>query len=76
MLIVDSSGPNEHVAGAPSAPPLNLAAQARRSSVHQVIVALSDRRGSMPMNDLLALRLGGIKIEDGTAFLEKISGKM
>ena len=74
--VVDSSGPREPAAGESSGPALNLAGQARQSSVHQVIVALSDRRGSMPMADLLDLRLSGIKIEDGTSFLEKISGKL
>jgi sugar transferase (PEP-CTERM system associated) len=74
--VVDSTWPHEPVPGDSTGPAQNLAAQARRSSVHQVIVALSDRRGSMPMADLLELRLSGIKIEDGTIFLEKISGKM
>lgn len=74
--VVDSIGLHEPAPGDPNGPALNLAAQARRSSVHEVIVALSDRRGSMPMADLLELRLSGIKIEDGTTFLEKISGKM
>lgn len=44
--------------------------------VDRVIVALSDRRGTMPVSELLQLRVRGVKIEDATALLEKISGKL
>jgi sugar transferase (PEP-CTERM system associated) len=48
----------------------------RKRSVDRVIVALSDRRSTMPLDDLLALRLSGIKIQDGTGLLEEISGQV
>jgi sugar transferase (PEP-CTERM system associated) len=51
----------------------NLAAQ---GSVDRIIVALKDRRSAMPVNELLELRLSGIRIEDGTALLEKIFGQV
>ena len=41
-----------------------------------LIVAMKDRRSKMPMNELLELRLRGVRIEDGTAWLEKISGQI
>jgi sugar transferase (PEP-CTERM system associated) len=44
--------------------------------VDRIIVALSDRRGTMPVQDLLDLRLSGIAVEDATALLEKITGKI
>lgn len=44
--------------------------------VERIIVALSDRRGTMPVRDLLDLRLSGIGVEDATALLEKITGKI
>ena len=44
--------------------------------VDRVIVALPDRRGTMPVSELLQLRVRGVKIEDATALLEKISGKL
>lgn len=44
--------------------------------VDRVIVALSDRRGTMPVTELLQLRVRGVKIEDATALLEKVSGKL
>lgn len=44
--------------------------------VHRVIVAMSDRRGTLPVMEILQLRLNGIKIEEATSWLEKISGRI
>jgi sugar transferase (PEP-CTERM system associated) len=44
--------------------------------VHRVIVAMADRRGTMPVMEMLHLRLSGIKIEEATSWLEKISGRI
>jgi sugar transferase (PEP-CTERM system associated) len=44
--------------------------------IHRVIVAMPDRRGTFPVNELLKLRLEGVKIEEATSWLEKISGKI
>ena len=41
-----------------------------------LIVAMTDRRSKMPMDELLHLRLRGIRIEDGTTWLEKSSGQI
>jgi len=48
----------------------------RRSNTDRVIVALGDRRGVMPARALLVLRLNGVKVDDGTSILERISGKI
>ena len=47
-----------------------------KQKVHRVIVAMTDRRGTIPMRELLNLRMEGIKIEEATTWLEKISGKI
>jgi sugar transferase (PEP-CTERM system associated) len=47
-----------------------------KQKVHRVIVAMPDRRGTIPMQELLDLRMHGIKIEEATSWLEKISGKI
>jgi sugar transferase (PEP-CTERM system associated) len=44
--------------------------------VHRVIVAMEDRRESMPMLELLRLRLNGVHIEEATSWLEKVSGRI
>jgi sugar transferase (PEP-CTERM system associated) len=48
----------------------------RKQSIDRVIVALADRRATMPLEDLLTLKLSGIKIQDGTGLLEEISGQV
>jgi len=44
--------------------------------VHRVIVALADRRGTLPVEELLALRLSGVKVEEATSWLERITGRI
>ena len=48
----------------------------KKQKVHRVIVAMSDRRGALPMDELLTLRMEGVKIEEATSWLERISGKI
>ena len=54
----------------------HLVGLARENGVHRVIVAMPDRRGTLPVEELLALRLSGVKVEEATSWLEKISGKI
>ena len=44
--------------------------------IHRVIVAMPDRRGTLPVHELLQLRLGGAKIEEATSWLEKMTGRI
>jgi sugar transferase (PEP-CTERM system associated) len=48
----------------------------RDKGVHRVIVALPDRRGTLPVEELLDLRLDGVKVEEATSLLEQISGRI
>ena len=48
----------------------------KTQKVHRVIVAMPDRRGTIPMQELLDLRMQGVKIEEATSWLEKMSGKI
>ena len=47
-----------------------------RQRVHRVIVAMPDRRNTIPMQELLELRMQGVKIEEAATWLERISGKI
>jgi sugar transferase (PEP-CTERM system associated) len=49
---------------------------AHGQKLHRVIVAMSDRRGTLPVEELLSIRLDGVKIEEATSWLEKISGRI
>ncbi|MBV9671089.1 MAG: TIGR03013 family PEP-CTERM/XrtA system glycosyltransferase [Acidobacteriales bacterium] len=42
----------------------------------RVIIAMQDRRGRMPVRELLDLRLAGVKVEDASTLLEKVQGKI
>jgi len=54
----------------------HLLGVARGSGVHRVIVAMPDRRGTLPVEELLALRLAGVKVEEATSWLERITGRI
>jgi len=54
----------------------HLAKLVHEDRVHRVIVAMPDRRGTIPVNRLLQLRLQGMKIEEAASWLEKISGRI
>ena len=54
----------------------HLAGLAKEKGIHRVIVAMPDRRGTIPLEELLKLRLAGVKVEEATSWLEKISGRI
>jgi len=45
-------------------------------AVDRVIVALEDRRGELPLRELLHLRFDGVVIEEAGALLERLTGKL
>jgi sugar transferase (PEP-CTERM system associated) len=49
---------------------------ARENKVRRLIVAMDDRRGTLPVNELLQLRLRGVRVEEATSWLEKIYGRI
>jgi sugar transferase (PEP-CTERM system associated) len=44
--------------------------------LERVIVAMEDRRGSMPLHELLNLRFNGVIVEDANNVIERILGKL
>jgi sugar transferase (PEP-CTERM system associated) len=54
----------------------DLLTLANGKGLHRVIVAMFDRRGTLPVEELLQLRLAGVKVEEATSWLEKISGRI
>ncbi len=47
-----------------------------KPGIDRVIVAMQDRREAMPVRELLDLRLRGVIIENFSALLERLSGKL
>ncbi len=54
----------------------HLMEQVQHEHVHRVIVAMTDRRGTLPVRELLQLRVKGIKVEEATTWLERMSGRI
>jgi sugar transferase (PEP-CTERM system associated) len=44
--------------------------------IDRVVIAMEDRRGAMPLRELLALRLRGVVIEDASSLIEMLTGKV
>ncbi|MGD0295018.1 MAG: TIGR03013 family XrtA/PEP-CTERM system glycosyltransferase [Terracidiphilus sp.] len=47
-----------------------------KPGIDRVIVAMEDRRESMPVRELLDLRLCGVAIENSSTLMERLSGKL
>lgn len=47
-----------------------------KPAVDRVIVAMEDRRGAMPVRELLELRLNGVVIENSNAIVERLMGRL
>ncbi|HWH59078.1 MAG TPA: TIGR03013 family XrtA/PEP-CTERM system glycosyltransferase [Terriglobales bacterium] len=77
-LGVEVAGWSGNVEGAPTREAIaaHLMELIRGHRVHRVIVAMEDRRGTLPVMEMLHLRLNGVKIEEATSWLEKISGRI
>jgi len=58
--------------------PLNtsLTDTCRETQAENIVVALNDRRGTMPIKSLLKCKLTGTAIHDGVTFYESITGKI
>lgn len=48
----------------------------REANVDRIIVALDERRGKLPIDQLLLCRLKGIRVDDGMVFTEDLAGKL
>lgn len=48
----------------------------QKQGVHRVIVTMSDRRGKLPVNELLTIKSQYARVQDGTEIYEALSGKL
>jgi sugar transferase (PEP-CTERM system associated) len=54
-----------------------LAEVVRREGIDRIIVAMGERRGQLPTNELLQLSLAGtVNIEEGASFYERVTGRV
>jgi sugar transferase (PEP-CTERM system associated) len=54
----------------------DLAAKARALGISKIVVALSEKRGRMPVRELLQCRIEGIEVIDGNTFFEMLTGRL
>ncbi len=45
-------------------------------AIDRIVVGLADRRGRLPVRELMEAKLSGIRVEDATATYERITGKL
>jgi sugar transferase (PEP-CTERM system associated) len=48
----------------------------RRVRPDRIVVAMPDRRGNLPVSDLLACRFRGVTVEEGTRVYERFTGRL
>jgi len=53
----------------------NLAKTAEAFEAERIVVALKEKRGNLPVEELLLCRLNGIDVVDGNTFYEMLTGK-
>jgi sugar transferase (PEP-CTERM system associated) len=44
--------------------------------IDSIILSLTERRGNMPVSELLQLKFGGVEVEDAHSFIEKVTGRI
>ncbi len=74
---LDSNGVGGSIAGLPV---LGTASQletvVRRNGIQRIIVALEDRRGALPIRDLVRLRVEGVRVEDAHTTISSLTGRV
>ncbi|MFL6278611.1 MAG: TIGR03013 family XrtA/PEP-CTERM system glycosyltransferase [Vicinamibacterales bacterium] len=56
--------------------PADMAALIDRHHIDRIVVGLSDRRGKLPVEELLRAKMAGIRVEDATTTYERVTGKI
>src|SRR5271169_3757616 len=69
-------GADPQIGAIPSVDPMELPDFVKREGVTKIIVTMGDRRGKLPVGDLLKLKAGGVHIQDGPEYYETVTGKI
>ncbi|GAB6094596.1 TIGR03013 family PEP-CTERM/XrtA system glycosyltransferase [Desulfatiferula olefinivorans] len=54
----------------------NLYQKARAAGIDKIVVAIKERRGAFPLDELLTCRVEGLEIVEGNSFYEMLTGKL
>ena len=44
--------------------------------IHRIILSLTERRGNMPVSQLLSLKFSGVEVQDAHSFIENVTGRI
>src|SRR3954471_1214507 len=56
--------------------PADMGVLIARHQIDRIIVGLADRRGKLPVEELLRAKMAGIRVEDATTTYERVTGKI
>ena len=56
--------------------PADIAALIARHAINRIVVGLPDRRGKLPIEQLLRAKMAGVRVEDATTTYERVTGKI
>src|SRR5436189_348141 len=56
--------------------PADIAVLIDRYQIDRIVVGLSDRRGKLPVEELLRAKMAGVRVEDATTTYERVTGKI
>jgi sugar transferase (PEP-CTERM system associated) len=56
--------------------PADIPGMIARHEIDRIIVGLADRRGKLPVQELLHAKMAGVRVEDATTTYERVTGKI
>src|SRR5207245_10003022 len=76
-FLEEPSATEPAVAGLPVlGTPLDLPRLVAQHDIDRIVVSLADRRGHLPVGELLQAKLAGVRVEDAATTYERITGKI
>nr|HOP41267.1 TIGR03013 family PEP-CTERM/XrtA system glycosyltransferase [Geobacteraceae bacterium] len=65
--------PNEHIVDGGG---IDISETARREHAEKIVISITERRGSIPLKDLMHCKFSGIDVFDAPTFYEQLTGKL
>jgi len=76
LRIAGYVGSGSQIDGIPTVDPSHLDEFVKRESVSRIVITMGDRRGKLPVGELLKLKASGVQIQDAPEYYETVTGKI
>jgi exopolysaccharide biosynthesis polyprenyl glycosylphosphotransferase len=76
LRIAGYVGSNAQIAAIPTVDPSDLVDFVKREGVRRIIITMGDRRGKLPVGELLKLKASGVQIQDAPEYYETVTGQI